>query len=238
MHAQRCLILMGCLVAIVLCRAADPQISIPAARIAVAPADGDKIQADTQRLAGSSSNKASAVEAWLRHMKERNPEEFERLSKMRAENPEAFQKVLKDRLDRMRDNKKLEDLPHVKAFMEKMPPEEREQFLKRLREGGGKLREEWAKHNANLDKYEQDARKLVMAYKTAGAEEKKKLRSDLKKNVSETFELREKARQEVIQRMEGQLAKLKKDSDKRKADREAIVEGRLKELLAEAMPVK
>ncbi|MCX7006744.1 MAG: hypothetical protein NTY53_05775, partial [Kiritimatiellaeota bacterium] len=207
-------------------------------KTAVTPAVGGKMLVDAQHVPGSAQNQFSAVEAWMKRLQERNPDEFERLSKLRTENPEGFQKVLKERLVKVRDSKKLEDLPHVKAFMEKMPTEEREQFLKRLREGGGKIREEWAKHNANLDKFEQDARKLVAAYKTANVDDKKKLRADLKKNVGETFELREKARQEVIQRVEGQLAKLKKDSEKRKADREAIVESRLKELLADTTPPK
>jgi len=117
MREWRCLIVVGCMLAAGLCRAADLQVEAPAAKTAVTPSESGKVQVDAQRLAGTSSNKASAVEAWLRHMKERNPEEFERLAKLRAENPEAFQKVLKERLDRMRDSKKLEDLPHVKAFM-------------------------------------------------------------------------------------------------------------------------
>jgi len=219
-------------------QAAAQQVEASALKTAVTPVESGKVQVDVQRLAGSSSNQSSAVEAWMRRMQERNPEEFERLNKLRTDNPEAFQKVLKERLARVRDGGKMEDLPHVKAFMEKLPPEEREQFLKRLREGGGKIREEWAKHNASLNKYEQEARKLVEAYKKAASGDRKKLRSDLKKNVSDTFDVREKARQEVIQRMESQLAKLKKDSEKRKADREAIVESRLKELLADAQSPK
>ncbi len=221
------LLLVGCLAAGMACRAVESQGEPPAG----------KAKVEAQRPAGEGASRTNAVEAWLRHLQSRNPEEFERLSKLRVENPEAFQKLLKERLERMRESK-LEEVPRVKAFMEKMTPEEREQFLKRLREGGGKLREDWARHTADLDKYEQDARKLVAAYKAAANDDKKKLRADLKKNVAETFELREKARQEVIQRMEGQLAKLKKDSEKRKADRDAIVETRLKELLAEASPKK
>ena len=231
------LLVVGCLAAGVLCRAAEPLVEPAASRTAVVTVDGGKAQVEAQRPAGAEASQTNAVEAWLRRLQVRNPEEFARLSKLRTENPEAFQKLLKERLDRARESK-LEDMPRVKAFMEKMTPEEREQFVKRLHEGGGKLRDEWMRHNANLDKYEQDARKLVTAYKAAGADDKKKLRADLKKNVAETFELREKARQEVIQRMESQLAKLKKDSDKRKAERDAIVESRMKELLADVPPPK
>ena len=237
MRRQSGMLLVGCLAAGLLCRAAEPQVAVSASKNAVVTADGGKAQLEAQQQAAASASATNAVEAWLQRVQARNPEEFERLSTLRTENPEAFQKVLKERLERARESK-LEELPRVKAFMDKMTPEEREQFVKRLREGGGKYRDEWARHNANLDKYEQDARKLVAAYKAASADDKKKFRADLKKNVAETFELREKARQEVIQRMEGQLAKLKKDSEKRKAERDVIVEVRLKELLAEAPPAK
>jgi flagellar capping protein FliD len=229
-------VVCGC-VALGYDRAAAQQVETPSLKTAVTPTESGRLHVDAQHLAGAVSNQPSAVEAWMKHIQERNPEEFERLSKLRTDNPEAFRKVLKERLAKMRDGK-LEDLPHVKVFLEKLPAEEREQFLKRLREGGSKMREEWSKHNASLAKSEQETRKLVAAYKKAGHEEQKKLRADLKKNVSESFELREKARQENIQRMESQLAKLKKDAEKRKADRESIVEGRLKELLADAQPPK
>ncbi len=219
------------------CRAAESQLELPASKTAVTPAASGKVLVEAQHLGGPVSNQASAVEAWLKRMQERNPEEFERMSRLRTENPEQFQKVLKERLAKAREGK-LEDLPHVKAFLEKLPTEEREQLLKRLREGGGKVREEWTRHNTNLSKAEQEIRKLVAAYKKAAPEEQKKLRGVLKKNVSETFELREKARQENIQRMEGQLTKLKKDAEKRKTEREAIIESRMKELLAEAPPPK
>ena len=226
------------LLAAMVCRAAEPQFVAPAAKTAVVTPDGGKSKVEAQPAAGGNSAKTNSVEQWLKHLQTRNPEEFERMSKLRTENPEAFQKVLKERLERMRESK-LEEMPRVKAFMEKMTPEEREQFLKRLREGGGKIREEWARQNANLDKFDQEARKLVADYKKAGnGDDKKKLRADLKRNIADTFELREKARQEVIQRMEGQLAKLKKDSEKRKTEREAIVESRVKELLAENTPQK
>jgi hypothetical protein len=218
-------------------RAAEGQLELPASKTAVTPAASGKVLVEAQHLGGPASNQASAVEAWMKRMQERNPEEFERLSKLRAENPDAFQKVLKERLAKMRDGR-LDELPHVKAFMDKLPAEEREQFFKRLREGGGKMREEWTKHNADLNKSEQEIRKLVTAYKKANTEEQKKLRADLKQNVGEAFELREKSRQENIQRMESQLAKLKKDAEKRKAEREAIIESRLKELLADAQPPK
>jgi hypothetical protein len=237
MRLRHGMLLAGCLAAGLLCRAAEPAVEPPATKTAVVTADGGKAKVEAQRPAGEAGSKTNAVEAWLRQLQSRNPEEFERLSKLRTENPAAFQKVLKDRLERMRESK-LEDMPRVKAFMEKMTALEREQFLKRLHEGGGKLREEWARHNVSLDKCEQDARTLVAAYKAANGDDKKKVRSDLKKKVAETFELREKARQEVIQRMEGQLAKLKKDSEKRKSERDVIVEVRMKELLAEASASK
>jgi len=146
----------------------------------------------------------TAVETWLKGLKERNPEEFERLTKLREENPEAFQKTLRERLEKV----------HAGGL-------------------AAKWREEAQKRHPELAKQEAESHKLIEAYKAASPEEKKQLRAELKKKLGELFELREKSRQETIQRMESQLAQLRKDADKRKASRDAIIEHHLKELTEE-----
>ena len=162
-------------------------------------ADLAKSKAETKHGRDGQQIRQGAVETWLKGVKERNPEEFERLNKLREEDPEAFQKALRERLEKMR-------------------------------EGGSKLHDEFVRRHPELAKQDQETRKLLEAYKTASPDDKKQIRAELKKKLGETFEVREKARQEMIQHLESQLGQLKKDADKRKANRDAIIERRVKEL--------
>ncbi|TAN38128.1 MAG: hypothetical protein EPN23_03295 [Verrucomicrobia bacterium] len=159
---------------------------------------------------------AGAVEQWLKHLQARNPAEYERLTQLREEDPAAFQKAMKDRLERIRSNKAgALSLDVGKAASPRIHEP-----------GAGKSREQRTDDN----KYEQEIRELAASYKTATPEDKKKLQAELKKHINESFDWREKTRQEMIQRIENQLTHLKKDAEQSKANRDTIVERRLKEL--------
>lgn len=166
-----------------------------------------------------------AVEQVMKRIKQRNPEEFERLNKLRQEDPEAFRKALKDRLDKAHWGGRAGSNKVVAT----VAPGERDQGqgVQHARNPGGN---DGARRNAELNKCEQDIRALAESYKRASPDEQKMLQADLKKKISETFELREKLRQEAIQRVEAQLTKLKKEATLGKAKREAVVESRFKEL--------
>ena len=167
-----------------------------------------------------------SVEQVLKRMKLRNPEEFERLNKLRQEDPDAFRKALKDRLDKVRGGP-----PSDRIAADVASGSERGQAIQHARNPASNAsRDDWMRRYPELGKREQDIRTLVENYKAAAPDEQKKLQADLKKKISETFELREKLRQEAIQRVETQLARLKKDAAPGKANREAIVERRFKEL--------
>lgn len=196
-----------------------PQTSVAAESGSVAtnaPPDQPQVQ---QRAA------QGAVDVWLKRVKTHDPQEFERLSKLRQENPEAFQKELKERLEKIRANKR-GDLSLDVAASFKSAPGERGAFAARSRDGG-KQRDP---HQADLNKQEQEIHKLAASYKTATSAEKQKLQAELKKKITDVFELREQSRRESIQRLEVQLVQLKKDADNRKSNRDAIIERRLKEL--------
>lgn len=162
-------------------------------------ADSTKPKSDLKQGRDSQRMQPGAVEIWLKGLKERNPEEFERLSKLRTEDPAAFQKELRERLQKMRD-------------------------------GGAKLHDEIVRRYPELLKQDQETHKLIESYKAASPDDKKQIRAELKKKLGEFFELREKARQETIQHLESQLGQLKKDAERRKANRDAIIDRRLKEL--------
>jgi molybdopterin converting factor small subunit len=175
-------------------------------------------------LAGNPQVQGS-VEQVMKRMKMRSPEEFERLNKLRQEDPEAFRKALKERLEKVRKG----NAPGDKKYADVTTGNERGPAGQHTRNPGGAVpQDDLARRYPELGKHEQDIRALAERYKAAAPDEQVKLRAELRKKIGETFELREKLRQETIQRAEAQLAKLKKDSGK--AKREAVIESRFKEL--------
>ena len=175
-----------------------------------------------------------AVEQWLKRMKMRNPEEFERLSKLRQEDPVAFQKTLKERLEKIRADKAGDLVPDIAATPKPSAGEYGVPPPRAHEAGAGKSRDQHLENN----KLDQEIHRLMASYKTAPADERKELQVELRKKINESFDLREKSRHENIQRLEAQLVILKKDEEKKKASRAAIVEQRLKDLTKETPPPK
>jgi hypothetical protein len=148
------------------------------------------------------------VEQVLKRIQQRNPEEFARLTKLRQENPEAFRKALKERLDKAR--RAAPDSPSA--------------------------RDDWMRKYPEFNQQEAEIRQLAESHKAAAPSERGRLAAELKRKIGENFALREKLRQEMIQRCEAQLIRLKKDVAQGLAQREAIVERRFAELTADAAP--
>ena len=188
----------------------------------------------TQLAATGQRVSPGAVEQWLKRMKMRNPEEFERLSKLRQEDPVAFQKTLKERLEKIRADKAGNLPPDIAATPKPSAGEYGAPSPRAHEAGAGKSRDQHLETN----KLDQEIRSLMANYKSAPADERKELQVELRKKINESFDLREKSRHETIQRLEAQLVLLKKDEEKKKASREAIVEQRLKELTKESPPPK
>jgi len=193
------------------------------AQVAEAPSPPTQPAATGQRAS------PGAVEQWLKRMKMRNPEEFERLSKLRQEDPVAFQKTLKERLEKIRADKAGNLTPDIAATPKPTMGEHGVATPRAHEAGAGKSRDQHLETN----KLDQEIRSLMANYKTAPVDERKKLQVELRKKINESFDLREKSRHENIQRLEAQLVMFKKDEEKKKASRDAIVEQRLKELTKE-----
>ena len=91
--------------------------------------------------------------------------------------------------------------------------------------------------DANMEKdavrelsLEFDAKELGLKYDKAADADKAAIKADLKAKVSELFDLRLKGQEMRVSRMEGDLAKLKKNLENRKANKAKIVDERLGQL--------
>lgn len=82
---------------------------------------------------------------------------------------------------------------------------------------------------------EYETRELSLAYEKAKDSEKPKIKAELKKGLSELFDLRLGYQEVRVKRMEKDLARLKSQIEKRKSSKAKLVEGRLEQMTGEAM---
>jgi hypothetical protein len=147
-------------------------------------------------------SEATFVDRWLARLKEKQPEEYERLQKLRETNPDEFRQEL-----------------HEKLMQEKM------------RFGSRDGRHGRPPMNPEIMKLENEALDLSKTYRqTTDAAQKEQIGKDLRQKLEVLFDLREKDRQELIRRIEADLANLKESVDQRQKNRDQIIDRRLKEL--------
>jgi len=82
---------------------------------------------------------------------------------------------------------------------------------------------------------EYETRELGLSYEKAKDSEKAKIKADLKKGLSELFDLRLGNQEVRVKRMEKDLARLKAQIEKRKSSKAKLVDGRLEQITGEAM---
>lgn len=172
-----------------------------------------------------------ALESWLEHMRRENPEEFERLMTLREEDPEAFRQALRSRRDGLREHGAPEGRSgdrRVQGAPRDLPPEEQRRPMAgfaRGRDGSG------AKDPA-ITRLEQQTRRLVNACRNASGEERDQLHAKLRVNLEEIFELRERQRREMVERMSRKLETLREELEKRDKQRDKLIDRRMEELLS------
>lgn len=171
------------------------------------------------------------VQQFLDMLRERNPEEFERLRKLREENPEAFRAELRQKLDRERERRGMRGEPGEGPRWQRGPGEPNEP-RGRPREGRpGPDADGMHVRSPEIDRLELKARELAHAYRAATNEgEKNEMRDALKAALQESFDLREKIRRERFAQMEQRVNRIRTMLDERQARRDAIIDRRLKEL--------
>lgn len=78
-----------------------------------------------------------------------------------------------------------------------------------------------------------ESKELSLKFDKASDADKKGIKDALKANLSELFDLKSKGQELRVKRMEADLAKLKKNLEKRKVNKDKIVEQRLEQLTGE-----
>lgn len=78
-----------------------------------------------------------------------------------------------------------------------------------------------------------ESKELSLKYNKASDSEKKSIRERLKAVLAELFDLRSKGQETRVRHMEGEIGRLKKNLEKRKANKAKIVEQRLEQLTGE-----
>lgn len=201
----------------------------------------------------------SPVVKWIERMKQENPEEFARLQAMKADDPKAFRRELHKRMKGERAMAGLRKYPRIAQAVAEMPESEREDFFNRFGgmserppeppgrgpgfgpgphgfggPGGGPEGEGPAQADPETRRIQREVKELVQAYHEAPDEAAKdEVRARLRGGIEQLFELREAERARQIERIEQDLARLKKSMESRRKNRELIIEKRLGELTAD-----
>lgn len=189
------------------------------------------------------------IDQWLDALKKRNPEEFERMRRLREEDPEAFRRHLHQKLQDLRQRGNgLQDRPGVLAALNGLSPEDREWVMQRLQQppfhggyngfaaGPGRdrmgLPDFKRVTSPEIVQGEERATELAARCRAAAAgAEKDALQAELRETLARLFDLRETARAEQYRQIEEKFARIKKQLDEHMSDRDAIIDGRLREML-------
>lgn len=92
---------------------------------------------------------------------------------------------------------------------------------------------EMMKNEKQIVKYEILTESLAIEYKSATSSEKTKIKTELQKNLSNLFDLKEMQRETEVKLLEEEIKKLKEKIATRKNSKDIIVRRRIEELLGE-----
>ncbi|MBI4616264.1 MAG: hypothetical protein HY720_21805 [Planctomycetes bacterium] len=155
------------------------------------------------------------VEKVLRHAREEGPEHFEKLSRLREENPDEFFRVVRkiaEELER-RHREEKDGEPHGERPGD--DPEARE-------------------HMKRQEELERRAKEIAEAFRRAdGAEQREELRGKLRETLGAIFEMREQMRRRELERLQHEIEEMRQALERRRENREAIIEKRLREMTGE-----
>jgi hypothetical protein len=144
------------------------------------------------------------VEEALDFVAAEDPELAQALVELRVHDPDAF----------------MREIFHVmfeRTELERLSGADQQRFLRTLRE-------------RELDRR---SHRLAREWHEASQDESERLKTELRALLEELFDVREVHRADQIAELERELERLRTTLEERQADRDAIVEGRLKELLGQ-----
>ena len=182
------------------------------------------------------------LDFWLDRVKEQNPQEFERLKKLRGDDPEAFHAEARKMIRREIGERLKRERPAVFAALEKLSPEDREWVFSRMQPRGGMWQGQGGELNRRGDgargqgpgpgpeNGEEAIRSLAKSYREADEPNKAEIREKIRKTLTESFERRSERRRNELAQFEKRIGEMRKVVEERQANRDAIIDKRLKEI--------
>lgn len=172
------------------------------------------------------------TQQFLDMLRNRNPEEFERMRRLREEDPEAFREELRNRIRRERERMGRDAGPDEGPAWRRGGQELRERIGRQVVEGGVRhAMSSESLRSPELDQLERKAGDLARAVREAPDDAAKaKARSDLRAALASSFDLREKMRRERFKHMEAQVTKVREMLDTRQVHRDEIIDKRLQSM--------
>lgn len=147
-----------------------------------------------------------ALETWLRGLKERNPDEYQRLMRLREENPELFRQEVRSQLERIREE--------------------------RRRQNGGGREGSPQPDDAAREEFEQKMRKSVQAWKSAGSEEDRaRIEQEIREQIRIGLHRKMRMQEERLAELERQIAELRENMARQRNAADRIVEERIRMML-------
>lgn len=177
------------------------------------------------------------LERFMGQLRERHPEEFERLRHMREENPREFRSHLRQRRNQLRNMQFIDSLAGIPRFREavqQMSPGEREEVADRLAEA---FRKEDRPRRPKRDfvanevrEFEEGLRDLGHEYQTAGDDEKPAIKRRIRSQLEIIFDLQETQRRRHVEEAEERVRKMQAMLNQRAEHRDEVIDRRLLEL--------
>lgn len=195
------------------------------------------------------------TERWLQRLQETSPEEHARLRALRENNPDGFHQEMRRRLRDELGKKLLREHPAVAQAIQGLPESERDWLVARLMgsddrgpRGGGGPGPTMGPNNAGgpdqagtpgrrLDEIDAEVWRLGRAVQEAkGDPERTRLQGLLREKLDQSFSRKHERRQAELDEMESKLREARTFLQEREKNRAAIIEQRIKELLAAPPP--
>jgi hypothetical protein len=170
-----------------------------------------------------------AVERFFEFIRQQDPEDYERLHRLRETNRAAFRAEIAERIRRERDRRGLPEFHEGPPFAWNAGPcgERKHHGPRGGRPDGAAMRI----HSPELEALERRARELARAVREAETEEHRdQAEAELRDVLGRAFDLREQLRRERLQQMRAHLDAIEKFLAERAANRDAIIERRLRRL--------
>ncbi|NKB25381.1 MAG: hypothetical protein GKR87_13595 [Kiritimatiellae bacterium] len=164
----------------------------------------------------------------MEKLKERNPEEYARVQQLRQDDLQAFREELRHRLDQRRfDAARHHDADFQERFKD-LPPEMQERLENRFRDRPLKKSDG---QYPEIKKLHQKTKQLSKDHrKTMDTDKREEIKAELKTTLEELFDMREAKRTKKLEALEKNIQHQKKNMEKRKGQRNEIIERRLQKL--------